>query len=538
VTRQTDTKTFDAIVIGSGASGSMAAYQLTQAGLNTVVLEAGPLLDPESGFPRPDPTQVQAPIRTWLRGAISGQAVQIRSVGYSDYLRHFYVNDRDNPYSTPRGRPFSWIRGRQVGGRLHTWGRMALRWSNHEFHAASNDGYGEDWPLQYRDLEPYYDQVETLLGLAGQQDDLEHLPDGRYVRIRELTSDETAFKTAIESRWHDRFVIPARIIQAHLDPLPLGLQKSAATGLLTLKPNCVVSKIISHPQSGKATGVEYIQQIGGQRQSIRGRTVFLCASAFESVRLLLNSACDRHPTGIGGSSGVLGRYLMDHLFFVTGGLLPENRNRPPQTTADAYDFAAAQGFYMPNFRSVSDRQADFLRGYGVTGCIGRHGDWWWMGVFGEMLARPENQLTLHPRKRDAWGIPAAHIDIGHGKNDVALMADAKQKLVEMLEMADIKPEAGWRMLLPGSFFDRLLRSHHGILRPGLSIHEMGGARMGRDPSSSVVDENGRCWDARNVIVADAACFPSGGYQNPALTIMALSMRAAERAVADFDEIAH
>jgi choline dehydrogenase-like flavoprotein len=530
-------KIFDAIVVGSGAAGSFAAKTLTEAGLDTLLLEAGPRLDPSRDFPPPGPADRPGSLTERIRAAFSGQAVQARCTGYRGFARHLYVDDRENPYTTSRGKPFYWIRGRQVGGRLHTWGRLTPRMSDFELRAGSLDGRGDDWPICYADLAPYYDRVEELLGLEGHADGLPQLPDGRYRAPHPLTAQEREFQRIVESRWPERRVIQSRLVRQQLRETPLPLLDAEKTGRLTLCPDSVARSLSSDPHSGKASGVEFANRLSGRIESARGRLVFLCASAFESVRILLNSRSTRHPEGIGASSGVLGRYITDHLFFTRTGLLAGHAEDDPGPPADPYDFGRAHGFYIPRFRNLGNPHPDFVRGYGICGCIGRGGPWWWMGAFGEMLPRAENRITLDPSRRDAWGVPVARIECAHGANDRALIADARRVVDEMIDAAGLDPPSRWSQQRLAELLGRKSFAQPGVVLPGLAVHEVGGARMGSEAGSSVLDPSCRCWDAENVVVSDGACFASGGYQNPALTIMALTVRAAERAVADFSEIA-
>jgi len=524
---------FDAIVVGSGAAGGFAAKTLTESGLDTLVLEAGPRRDPARDFPQPGAGDRLARIRA----ALWRQPIQARGTSFKGYLRHLYVDDRENPYTVPSGKPFYWIRGRQVGGRMLTWACLSPRLSDLELRGASHDGYGEDWPLTYADLAPYYDEVETSLGLCGQADSLPELPDGRYVSSRELTAGELDFKHLVESRWPERHVLQARVIRHGAASGSLPLADAEGTGNLSLRPDAVVRRITTDRRTGKATGVEYVDRVERTVRHARGHLVFLCASAFESVRILLNSECERHPEGLGGGSGVLGRYIMDHLFLVRSGPLPRfDRGALPSAT-DPYDFGAVHGFYIPRFRNLHERESEFVRGYGLCGGIGRTGPLWWVAAFGEMLARPENRLRLNRRKKDAWNVPVAHIECAHGDNDRALIVDARRHVDEMTEVAGLRRGPWWgehrlrETVAHKSFVDS------GIFQPGFAIHELGGARMGRDAGSSVLDPFCRCWDAENVLVTDGACFVSSAYQNPTLSIMALTVRAAEQAIADFETIA-
>jgi choline dehydrogenase-like flavoprotein len=524
---------FDAIVVGSGAAGGFAAKTLTEGGLQTLVLEAGPRRDPARDFPGPGAGDRLARVRA----ALWRQPIQARSTSFKGYLRHFYVDDRENPYTAPSGKPFYWIRGRQVGGRMLMWACLSPRLSDLELRSASHDGCGDDWPLTYADLAPYYDTVETSLGLCGQADGLPQLPDGRYAASRELTPGELEFKQVVENRWPERHVLQARVIRPEAANGSLPLADAERTGNLSLRPNAVVRRITTDRQTGLGTGVEYVDRVERKVRHARGRLVFLCASAFESVRILLNSACERHPEGLGGGSGVLGRYVTDHLFLVRSGPLPRSDLEAVTTATDPYDFGAVHGFYVPRFRNLDERESEFVRGYGLCGGIGRTGPHWWMAAFGEMLAHRDNRITLDRRKKDAWDVPVVHIDCAHGDNDRALIADARRRVDEMTEAAGLRRGPWWgehrlrEIVAHRSFVDS------GIFHPGFATHELGGARMGSDASSSVLDPSCRCWDAENVLVTDGACFVSSAYQNPTLSIMALTVRAADLAIADFKTIA-
>ena len=524
---------FDAIVVGSGAAGGFAAKTLTESGLDTLVLEAGPQLDPARDFPPPGAGDRLAR----LRAALWRQPIQARGTSFKGHLKHLYVDDRENPYTVPRGKPFYWIRGRQVGGRFLTWACLSPRLSDFELRGASHDGYGEDWPLSYADLAPHYAKVETCLGICGHADDLPQLPDGRYQASRELTPSELEFRRLVESRWPGRHVLQARVIRHQAIGGSLPLADAERTGNLSLRADAVVRRITTDRRSGKATGVEYVDRVDRTVRHARGRLVFLCASALESVRLLLNSACERHPEGLGGGSGVLGRYITDHLYLVRSGPLPRFDQGPAPPERDPFDFGAVHGFYIPRFRNLQDRESECIRGYGLCGAIGRTGLFWWVAAFGEMLARPENRIRLNRRKKDAWDVPVAHIECAHGDNDRALIADARRQVDEMIEVAGLRRGPWWGEHRLREKVGRKSFVESGVFQPGFATHELGGARMGGDAGSGVLDPFCRCWDAENVLVTDGACFVSSGYQNPTLTIMALTVRAAEKAVTDFETIA-
>jgi choline dehydrogenase-like flavoprotein len=521
----------DVIVVGSGAAGGWAAKELTERGLSVLLLEAGPMIAPEQVFPLPAPGERR--IASRLAGGLGGQLVQMRCLSYNARTRRLFVDDRENPYTTPPGMPFNWFRGRQVGGRLHTWARIALRLSNRELKAASLDGHGVDWPLDYDELAPYYDRVEAFLGVHGSRDGVDVLPDGVYIEPRPMTEEEERFRAIVESGFPGRRVLAARTV-AH-DPLrvPSPLRAAQSTGRLVLRSDAVVRAVLVEPGTGNATGVAFVDRVANTLHETRSRAVVLCAGAIDTVRILLNSACTRHPEGLGNSTGNLGRGLMDHVLVGLGGKLGSRSavHDDPEGVGDPYDFGRSTGFTIPRFRNVGDRRPDFLRGYAVQGAIGRGGPHWHFLAHGEMLALSENRVTLDPRVRDAWGIPAAHIACAPSENERAMARDALETMREMAEAAGLRISQGsprrtidtvalrlWRRRL-------LLRS--GAFVPGSAVHETGGAALGTDPATSVLNRFNQCWDAPNVLVMDGACFPSGCWQNVTLTIMALAARSSE-----------
>lgn len=491
---------FDAIVVGSGACGGWAAKELTEQGLEVALLEAGPEL-PADGEDAPP-----APGR---------QAIQERCYAFEPGTAHLFVDDVENPYSHPDDAPFEWIRSRQVGGRLPLWGRMCLRMSDRELKAASHDGVGEDWPISYADLAPYYDRVERFLEVCGTAEGLPGIPDGPFATPPRLSAGELHFKDAVEGRWPERRVTGARIALA---PNDATLVAARASGRLTLRADSVVSRVLVGAD-GRARGVAYVDRLSGAEREVEARAVVLCASAIESTRLLLNSATPDHPDGLANSSGVLGHYLMDHTYGIgLDGVLPQRARGAEQ--------ASSFGCVIPSFRDGAESGVDFLRGYGVelqvrtpiAGRLGRlrrlgrrEGGGYWMRSFGEVLPRFENEVTVDPAETDAWGIPVARIACRYGENERRMALDQRRTLLEMAEAAGLEVEQEYPELAP----------------PGLSIHEIGTARMGSDPEDSVLDPRNRAWDVPNLYLTDGACFVSGGFQNPTLTMMALTVRACD-----------
>jgi choline dehydrogenase-like flavoprotein len=550
---------YDAIIVGSGATGGWAAKELTEKGMRVIVLEAGRKINPDKEF-----TEHKWPYEMKFRGMVDQQKlyrerqpVQSKCYAADEYGHQFFVDDIDNPYTTPDKKPFDWIRGRQVGGRTIMWGRQSYRLSDYEFKAASRDGYGEDWPISYAELSPYYDKVEMFVGISGSMEGLEQLPDGKFLPPMKMTCGEWMLKRSVEKKWKDRRITIGRsaiLTQNHngraachycghcergctthsyFSSPGSTLPAAAKTGRMTLRPNSVASHIIIDPNTGKARGVAFIDQRTKKAQEVFGKVVVLCASTIESTRLLLNSATRQQANGVGNSSGVLGHYLVDHTYAVSvGGVVPAAAKYP-------YNFEDGRnnGIYIPKFRNVgNDKQQKFLRGYGIQGTVGRgmlptnlraipgfgsefkklvrNSDappTFWMGAFGEMLARKENRVTINKEKKDAWGIPVAHIDCVHSDNEREM---AKDQLEVMKEMVT---EAGFQMTFANPFLGT----------PGLCIHELGTARMGSDPKTSVLNKFNQSWDVKNLFVTDGASFVSSGCQNPTLTMMALTARACE-----------
>lgn len=549
---------YDAIIVGSGATGGWAAKELTENGMRVIVLEAGRKLDPNKDF-----NEHTWPYEVKYRGTVGSreifrarQPVQSKCYACNEYGHHFFVDDIDNPYTTPDRKQFDWIRGRQVGGRTLTWGRQTYRLSDYELKAASRDGFGEDWPISYAELAPYYDKVEEFIGVSGSYENVPNLPDGKFLPAMKLTCGEWLLKKSVERKWKDRRVMIGRaaiLTQRHngraachwcghcdrgcttssyFSSPGSTLPAAAKTGRLTLRTNAVASHVIVDTNTGKAKGVACIDQVTKKGFEVFGKVVVLCASTIESTRLLMNSSTRQHPGGLGNSSGALGHYLMDHIFQIAvGGVVPGTANYPYN-----FDDGRANGIYIPKFRNINERHPNFIRGYGIQGGVQRgmlpttiksipgFGSEYkkmvreakdpapfWMGGWGEMLPRKENRVTINKEVKDAWGIPVAHIDCSHGENEKAMARDMLETLNEMAH------EAKFEVTFGSPF----------LATPGLCIHEVGTARMGTDPKSSVLNKFNQSWDVKNLFVTDGACFVSIGCQNPTLTMMALTVRACE-----------
>lgn len=542
----TTDRRFDVVVVGSGPAGSTAVQELTERGLEVLLLEAGRDLREEDFLPpeRKKPGAMGMDLLARARAMAAGQYVQACRPYFSEMSSRFLVNDLEEPYSTPLAHPYLWIRSKMLGGRMNSYGRVLQRMSDVDFHAASRDGYGDDWPISYADLEPWYDRVEDRLGVYGDADGLVHPPDGHYVGPGYLTRVERDFKEKVETRWPERKVISWRVQAPFLDRTPPGIAAGLATGRLTVRTEAVVSRITTDPRTGLATGVVFVDRATRREHRVFADVVMVCASTIESIRLLLNSGSSRHPDGLGNSSGLLGHYFMDQTISVGFFDSPKHAGQ-----WDAADNLPADPFYgtpggilIPRYENLGPEPAKgFLRGVSFQGLGGRfpvpegHPAAFGLGGSGEMLARFDNTVGVHPRRTDRWGVPIPRIDLSMGENDRILLT---RTMTALRQMAD---EAGYRVNFIGSAaglesatvwpdFNPLQRAifKQGIklsIVLGAAIHECGGARMGDDPRTSVMNGANQLWDAPNVLVPDASSFVSGSTVGPALTIMALAARA-------------
>ncbi len=534
-TSASDKREFDVVVVGAGAAGVWAAKELTEGGATVLLLEAGRSIDTDRDFP---PNPRPGGVGDRVKAALRGQWVQARGGNFGPSTGHFYVNDRENPYTVRPGSSFLWLRGRQVGGRLHTWHRAALRMSDFELRGANGQRDPDlRWPISYGDLAPYYDKVERTLGVLGDCDGIANLPDGRYDDPGPLSPANRLLAERVPDRT-GLTLIRNRVVRHNPSRIPLPLAIAQETGRLEVRADAIVSHILIDRNSGKAAGVCYIERESKACREAFCRVVVLCASALESVRVLLNSACPQHPVGIGGSSGLLGRYVCDHvMYWMSGETSGDYRDTsggaessPGSVARDPYDFGA-YCMYLPDFCGRWGDRPVFLGGYGLQCAVKR--DTWWALAFGEMLPRYENRVTLDPTKKDAWGIPVAHIDVRHSENENTMVGHMRGSIGQIVEAAGLSIAVGGGRNRPASqrplmrMLRPLLFEESGAFHPGTAMHETGGARMGRSPETSVLNSYCQCWDVPNVFVTDGACFVSSGYQNHTLTIMALTVRACD-----------
>lgn len=540
---------YDALVIGSGAAGSFAAKELTAQGLSVLLLEAGPAV----GTRDFDPTRKKLPassINIWerARATIKGQPIQARAAFFTERFSHFFVNDRKNPYTTQKDAPFLWIRGRQAGGRLHSFGRVLLRWTDDDFKIKTLTGSGVDWPISYDELQPYYAEVESHLGLYGNADGVSTLPDGVYAKPAKLTPAEETFKRAVEERWPDRHVVSWRYIAPETERTPRPLRDALATGRLTIRHDAIVRRILTDEQGGRAIGAEFIDRLTGGVETIRANLVVLSASPIESVRLLLNSASARHPQGLGNSSGTLGRYFMDQLPCLAFGSFAKARGWAEDDSAPADPFYnPSGGIFIPRFDAQSSTRGDF----NYQGSVGRAptpddapARLAFFG-FGRMLPYADNRITLDPKRKDAWKIPVPHIRCVMHDEEHALLRRQQQVMVDMVrdvggELEFIGSPHGLTEMGRGAFPDAdpfsrfMFRTwFRKTMCMGAAIHETGGARMGASSRDSVLNPFNRSWDVPNLIVTDASAFPGSGIAGTTLTVMALTIRACRNLVGEY-----
>ncbi len=516
---------FDAVIVGSGATGGIAAWALAGRGLRVAVLEAGPDLGDAIYA-----TSALGRAAQLARACFANrQQVQRRHPVYWMTNPRLFVSDRDNPYTTPDEAPFAWIRGRQVGGRTHLWGGVCLRFSDHEFAGR------ERWPVTHRDLDPFYGRVERLLEVCGDRDGLAQLPDGEFAEASALSPGEAHMRDALARRFGRRLVVSRGIragrrgepghAASRLSSNRTSLAAAMATGRVTLRSDTVVARVTADVATARATGVECVDARTGAGTTLRAPLVVLCASAIESVRILLNS----RP--IGATSGLLGRGVMDHIACSTSFHLPGL----PEATGCA--LLGSDGALIPRYAFDGDEG-----GYGYWGGVSRAGIARWLRRrprdalgflcgMGEAVRDDDNRVTLNGARADKWGVPCAHIRYAWHADDHRLARRIRDDAAAMIAACggETATTAQVMKLPRGSRAAREIDRRCEMSPPGLFVHEVGGARMGEDPRRSVADPFGRVWDCANVVLGDGATFVTSGWQNPTLTEMALCLRACEHA---------
>ena len=548
-------ETFDAIVVGSGISGGWAAKELTEQGLRVLLLERGKNVEHVKDYGNATKAPWEYPHRGGRTRAMEdAYPVLKRDYPLNERNLEFWVSDRDSPYTEIKR--FDWYRGYHVGGRSLTWGRQSYRLSDFDFDANAKEGIAVDWPIRYADIAPWYDHVERHAGIAGSKEGLPQLPDGQFQPAMPLNCAEELIAGRLSKQFEGRRrLIPGRVANL-TQPLPgrapcmyrnacwlgcpLGayfstqastLPPALETGRLTLKTFAIVTDVVYDREKQRATGVRVLDAVSSRTTEYRARVVFLCASALNSTWLLMRSATDVWPGGLGSSSGELGHNLMDHHFRCgASGAMEE--------LGDRYVYGRRPtGFYIPRFRNLFGDKREYLRGFGYQGSASRQA-WeravaelgvgaafkdamatpgpWQMGAtaFGEMLPVHNNRISIDEAKKDRWGLPVLAIDCATGENERLMRRDMMNDMAEMLEATGVKD----------------VRVYDNPYYPGMGIHEMGTARMGRDPKTSVLNAHNQVWDCPNVFVTDGACMTSAGCQNPSLTYMALTARAARYAV--------
>lgn len=553
-----ESQTFDAIVIGSGMSGGWAAKELTEKGLKTLVLERGRDVKHLKDYP----TTNTPPWEFEHRGQIPYEVEKANPIvskcyAFREDAAHFFVKDQEHPYTQEK--PFDWIRGYQVGGKSLLWARQTQRWSDFDFQGPARDGFAVDWPIRYKDIEPWYSYVEKFVGISGNKDGLAELPDGEFLPPMEMTCVEDHFKQKVASQFKGRHVIIGRC--AHLTEVkeihqqqgrgtcqnrnlcqrgcPFGgyfssnsstIPWAMRTGNLTLRPDSVVHSIIYDEKTQKASGVRVIDTNTKETTEYYARIIFVNAAALNTNLILLNSISSRFPQGLGNDNGLLGKYVAFHNYRVRISAqydgfknFTKYGNRP-------------NGCYIPRFRNVYKQETDFLRGYAAgfssfrwldrsrdgigaelkTNLVQPELGAWSVGshMMGETIPKETNYVALDSNTKDAWGMPLLKISVDYDDNDEKMIADFKEQFTEMYTQAGFTE----------------IKVNDSKQAPGLDIHEMGGVRMGNDPKTSLLNKWNQLHACKNVFVTDGACMTSTSTQNPSLTYMALAARAVDYAV--------
>jgi choline dehydrogenase-like flavoprotein len=555
----TKANTFDTIVIGAGMSGGWVAKEFSEQGFKTLLLERGPDVEHLKDYP----TTNMQPWEFEHRGRLTTQEIKdnpivSRCYAFREDAKHFFVKDEEHPYGQVK--PFDWIRGYQVGGKSIMWARQVQRWSPFDFEGPERDGYAVDWPIRYKDLADWYTYVERFVGVSGNKDGLDILPDGYFLKPWESNVVEDYFSEQVKKYYKDRHVIYGRC--AHLTeskPIfveqgrgmcmsrricqrgcPLGgyfnsnstlIPWALKTGNMTLKPNSVVHSVLYDETEQKAVGVRVIDSETKSSEDFFAKVVFVTAATLNTNLILLNSTSKRFPNGLGNDNGLLGKYIAFHNYRAT--INAEYEGFPQFTT----EGAKPTSHYIPRFRNVYKQETDFLRGYAAgfgarpARDTNREGigeelksnllktketGLWSVNshMMGETIPKKSNKVTLDTEKKDKWGIPQLSIDVDYDDNDEKMIQDFFEQFSEMYTKAGFKN----------------IRINDNKRRPGNDIHEMGGVRMGNDSQTSLLNKWNQLHECKNVFVTDGACMTSTSTQNPSLTFMAISARAANYAI--------
>jgi choline dehydrogenase-like flavoprotein len=551
---------YDAIVVGSGISGGWAAKELCEKGLKTLLLEKGRQVEHVKDYPT-------ANLHPWdfkyaLNNTIKDREENpVQSQAFNEDNKHFFINDKQNPYIQEK--PFTWIRGNQVGGRSLTWGRQCYRLSDLDFEANLREGIGVDWPIRYQDIAPWYKYVESFVGISGQCENLDHLPDGEFLPPMELNFIEKHLAQSIKSNYEQRVLTIARVANltrgwkgrgpcqyrnlctrgcpsgGYFSSNSATIPVAAATGNLTLRPDSIVTEVLYDENKNKAVGVRVLDVHTRETVEFYARIIFLNASTIATTALLLHSRSRAFPQGMGNSSGQLGHNLMDH--HSSAGASGEHNSFRDQY----YKGRRPCGFIIPRYTNLpgQTRHPKFLRGYNIQG-DGERQEWqdkaqilsgfgkdfkadlvtpgpWtiWMGGWGECLSYYDNKIELDPNQKDPWGLPMVKIDFSFRENEAAMMEHIQETCGHMLEKAGFTHIETFNYQKSG----------------GASVHEMGTARMGKDPSTSVLNKFNQLHEVSNVFITDGSCMTSSACQNPSLTYMALTARACDFAVKEMNK---
>lgn len=549
------TNRFDAIVIGSGVSGGFAAKELTEKGLRVLMLDRGVMVEHGEGYPYDGKPAFEVPARNIMPKPVMDSNYFIARHGYvQPSNQRFYNDDRQNPYAYDEGDKFYWIRPGAVGGKSLIWGRWSFRWAPEDFEANKRDGIDGAWPIGYDDVAPWYSYVEKYIGVSGSRENLPYLPDSEFQPPMPMNVAEQWLKQRLETKFPGRKLIHTRLSNltedkpeqnrtkcqmrnqcgngcsfgAYFSTQAVTLPAARATGRLTLQSDAVVTNVDYDPARKRVTGVRYVDAKTGQAQTVSADLVFVCASAMASVQILMNSRAPGSDRSHFDSSGTLGRYVMDHIFRVgVAGDVPG--------MTDLIEYGRRPGgVYIPRFRNIGGEEGvGFKRGYGYQGSasrdpsppvgfgasmkqgLRRYAPWKFsMGAFGECLPYKDNRVSLHASKVDRFGVPLMRFDVRFRENELKMMADARVQGEAMLKGAGLLNVRSWE----------------GEHVPGDAIHEMGGARMGADPRTSVLNGWSQAHDASNLYVTDGAQMASASCVNPSLTYMAMTARAADHAV--------